>query len=109
MWLAKNNYDVICPWISSGSSVHDFIGTALGRLSGSILGSQRLWDLLAPLAIASRLGMVLRDLVTGEDLRAITPDDLSVDFERRPWGLIRRMVLLPKDQSASNLVRLASS
>jgi len=108
MWLAKNNYDVICPWISSGSSVHDFIGTALGGLSGSILGSQRLWDLLAPLAIASRLGMVLRDLVTGEDLRAITPDDLSVDFERRPWGLMRRMVLLPKDRSASDLVRRAS-
>lgn len=107
-WLATHGYSLAHPWISSGSSVHDFLGTCVGRLSGSVAGAQRLWDLMAPLALASNLGCVLRDLRSGECLTRITPADLSHNLERRPWGLERRLVLLPSDTNLSDIV-VASS
>jgi myo-inositol-1(or 4)-monophosphatase len=94
-WLAENGYSLRHEWRSSGSSVHDFLGTALGRLSASVVGSQRLWDLMAPLAIAGRLGLELRDIKDGTLIQSITPDDLSPDLEQRPWGIVRRMLLAP--------------
>lgn len=108
-WLAKNRWILQYPWVSSGSSVHDFLGTALGALRGSVIGKQRLWDLLAPLGIASRLGCVLRDLASGELITAIAPSDLSPELERRPWGIGRRMVLLPATGDIRALVRLSES
>ena len=47
-WLASHGFEMKVPWISSGSSVHDFIATAIGQLCGSMVGKQRLWDLMAP-------------------------------------------------------------
>ena len=108
-WLATNGYSLAFPWISSGSSVHDFLGTCVGRLSGSVAGAQRLWDLMAPLALASNLGCVLRDLRSGECVTRITPADLSDNLERRPWGLERRMVLLPAGSKLSDVIVVAST
>lgn len=104
-WLATNDYSLVYPWVSSGSSVHDFLGTSLGRLRGSVAGAQRLWDLMAPLALATNLGCVLRDLKTGECITHITPGHLSPNLERRPWGLERKMVMLPASTSLHELIR----
>jgi fructose-1,6-bisphosphatase/inositol monophosphatase family enzyme len=104
-WLETNGYSPVYPWISSGSSVYDFLGTCVGRLHGSVIGKQRLWDLMAPLALANNLGCVLRDLVTNERVTSITPGHLSPNLERRPWGLERKMVLLPAQTNLSDLVR----
>ncbi len=95
-WLLANGFAIQPPWISSGSSVHDFLGTAIGELCGSLVGKQRLWDLMAPLAIAERLGCELRDLLSGELVTSIGPRDLSPDIAGRPWGIEGKMVLLPK-------------
>lgn len=95
-WLVANGFEIQLPWVSSGSSVHDFLGTATGELCGSLVGKQRLWDLMAPLAIAERLGCDLRDLLSGEVVTCIGPRDLSPDIAGRPWGIERKMVLLPK-------------
>ena len=103
-WLATHHYSLMHPWISSGSSVHDFLGTAIGTLCGSVIGSQRLWDLMAPLAIAERLGCRLLDLETGTPIHAVVPGDLSPELLRRPWGLMRRMALVPADLSIQDIV-----
>ncbi len=106
-WLANNGYSLMSPWISSGSSVHDFLGTCVGRLRGSVAGAQRVWDLMAPLALATNLGCVLRDLATGETITQIASSDLSSNLERRPWGLERRMVLLPAHTRLADLITTA--
>lgn len=103
-WLATHGYSLAQPWLSSGSSVHDFLGTCIGRLRGSVAGAQRLWDLMAPLALATPLGCVLRDLATGDLVTEIVPADLSTNLERRPWGLERRMVLLPSSSKVADLI-----
>ncbi len=105
-WLASEGYSLQAPWISSGSSIYDLLGTATGKLRGSVVGAQRLWDLVAPLAVASSLGMVLRDLQSGEEITALSQADLSTDVANRPWGLARRMVLLPRDLAIHDLVKL---
>jgi fructose-1,6-bisphosphatase/inositol monophosphatase family enzyme len=92
-WLASQGISLTVPWVSSGSSVYDLIGTVLGRLQGSVIGSQRLWDLMAPLAFASRLGFVLSDLMSGAEITALSVSDLSSDVAARPWGLARKMAL----------------
>lgn len=104
-WLAEHKFEIIRPWVSSGSSVHDFIGTALGELQGSMVCKQRLWDLMAPLAIAERLGCALIDFSTGEPVRSVTPSDLSPDLEHRPWGLMRRMMLVGSGIRVADLIR----
>lgn len=96
-WLTTNGFEMKLPWVSSGSSVNDFIGTATGQLCGSMVGKQRLWDLMAPLAIAERLGCVLRDLATGEILTCVRPADLSRDIVKRAWGIERKMMIVPRD------------
>lgn len=102
-WLVANGFEIQLPWVSSGSSVHDFLGTALGDLCGSLVGKQRLWDLMAPLAIAERLGCELRDLISGELVTSIGPQDLSPDIAVRPWGIERKMVLLPMGGEVGSL------
>lgn len=94
-WLFSHGYAMKYPWLSSGSSVHDFMSTAIGRISASVVGHQRVWDLMAPLALAERLGCVLRDLELDQVVSALNPDTLSIDLEGRPWGLTRKMMLLP--------------
>jgi fructose-1,6-bisphosphatase/inositol monophosphatase family enzyme len=107
-WLVSVGLAAAVPWISSGSSVYDFLNTSLGRQSGSIVGAQRLWDLMAPLAIASTLGLVLRDISSDEIVSSIGMGELSAETELRPWGLARKMLLAPPGQSISELVgRLA--
>ncbi len=103
-WLAKNGFEMRLPWVSSGSSVHDFMGTATGALCGSMVGKQRLWDLMAPLAIAERLGCVLRDLSTGEVISTVRPADLSADVLHRPWGIERKMVLAPRATEVGDII-----
>jgi fructose-1,6-bisphosphatase/inositol monophosphatase family enzyme len=104
-WLAEHTFEILHPWVSSGSSVHDFLGTALGELQGSMVCKQRLWDLMAPLAIAERLGCGLVDFSTGEPVLSVTPSDLSPDLVHRPWGLMRRMMIVGKDVRVSDLIR----
>lgn len=102
-WLAERHLQLTRSWVSSGSSVYDFLGTVLGRNRASIAGSQRLWDLMAPLALALRSGLILRDLETGREVTSITIDHLSEDIAMRPWGLSRKMLLAPRDQEFSEL------
>lgn len=103
-WLRENHLRIVCPWVSSGSSVHDFLGTALGDLRGSMVRSQRLWDLMAPLAIAERLGCELVDLLTRERVTSVSPNDLSDDIVQRPWGLTRRLMLLPRGRAIAEVI-----
>jgi fructose-1,6-bisphosphatase/inositol monophosphatase family enzyme len=92
-WLAAHQLTALLPTISSGSSVHDFLGTVLGRRTASVVGAQRLWDLMAPLALALRAGLVLRDLQGGQHIKSLGIRDLSEEIVSRPWGLTRKMVL----------------
>ncbi len=103
-WLASHGYTMKYRWLSSGASVHDFIGTALGRISASVVGHQRVWDLMAPLAIAERLGCVLRDIESGEIVSAVSVEALSPDLEQRPWGLTQKMIMLPLGFSVSEFL-----
>lgn len=103
-WLAAHRYELRYPWVSSGASVHDFLGTALGRLTASVVGRQRVWDLMAPLALAGRLGCVLRDIQSGEIVSSIGLDALSSDVEKRPWGLTRKMLLARPDEEISTVL-----
>lgn len=103
-WLTNEGLKLVRPWVSSGSSIFDFLGTSLGRLCGSVIGSQRLWDLMPALAIANRLGLVLRDLRTGERISCIGPQDLSLDLVTRPWGIARRMLLARPDLEIDSVV-----
>jgi fructose-1,6-bisphosphatase/inositol monophosphatase family enzyme len=103
-WLAAHGYDLRYPWVSSGASVHDFLDTALGRITASVVGRQRVWDLMAPLALAERLGCVLRDIQSGEKISSIGLDALSSDVEKRPWGLIRKMLLARPDEEIAGLL-----
>ena len=106
-WLAEHSFEILRPWVSSGSSVHDFLGTALGELQGSMVCKQRLWDLMAPLALAERLGCEVLDFSTGEHIQSVTPSDLSPDLQGRPWGLMRRMMIVDKGVRVSDLIRAA--
>lgn len=106
-WLESRNIKLKLPWESSGSSIFDFVGTLTGRLSASIVGAQRLWDVMAPVALASRVGLVLRDLETGQQIDCLSVSDLSSDIIARPWGLGRRMVLAPPELSLATLIDLA--
>jgi myo-inositol-1(or 4)-monophosphatase len=103
-WLDSVGLAAAVPWVSSGSSIYDFLNAALGRHRGSVVGAQRLWDLMAPLAIASTLGLVLRDISSGEIVSSIGMGELSTDTELRPWGLARKMLLALPDQVISELV-----
>jgi fructose-1,6-bisphosphatase/inositol monophosphatase family enzyme len=103
-WLDEQGLVLRQPWVSSGSSVYDMAGTLTGKLRASVVGSQRLWDLVAPLALARPLGLELRDLLTGKSVSAIAPDDLSQDISERPWGLMRRLILAPPDCAIGEIV-----
>ena len=103
-WLAAEGFSLNLPWVSSGSSVYDLIGCALGRLRGSVVGSQRLWDLMAPLGIACCLDMVLIDIRSGEEITCIVKSDLSQELDVRPWGLERRMVLVARGLALQELL-----
>lgn len=103
-WLASQGYELKLPWVSSGSSVYDLLGTVCGRLRGSVVGSQRLWDLMAPLALASRVGLSLYDLFSAERIRVLKVSDLSSDMVARPWGLGRRMALVRPGDEVSEFI-----
>jgi len=107
-WLAAHQRKSLLPTISSGSSVYDFMGTVLGRNKASIIGSQRLWDLMAPLALALRAGLILRDLQDEQQISALGIGDLSEDIVSRPWGLSRKMVLARPDVQLSELTEILS-
>jgi fructose-1,6-bisphosphatase/inositol monophosphatase family enzyme len=104
-WLAAQGWQLCVPWVSSGSSVYDLLGTVLGRHRASIVGSQRLWDLMAPLAIALRFGLVLRDFASGHEITSLRASDLSDDIIVRPWGLSRKMILTERGTEVSELAR----
>ncbi len=106
-WLEGEALKLQAPWVSSGSSVYDMMGTVTGRLKGSVVGSQRFWDVLAPLALAVRLGIELRDLKSGGTVQSLGAHDLSQDIMSRPWGLARRLVLVPATDSLEEIVRRA--
>lgn len=103
-WLASKELQLRLPWVSSGSSVYDFLGTVVGRHRASLIGSQRLWDLMAPLAIALRAGLVLRDFESRSEIGSIKWQDLSGDIASRPWGLNRKMVLAARGTDIAELV-----
>ena len=103
-WLEAEHIKLVRPWVSSGSSVFDMTGTIGGRLAGSVIGAQRLWDVMAPLALAGHVGVTLRDLRSGEEVWSLTPEDLSADLAQRPWGLDRKFILAPAQRPASELI-----
>lgn len=104
-WLESHSLKIQHPWVSSGSSVYDLLGTVSGRLRGSIVGSQRFWDILAPLALANAVGLVLKDLATGERVTSLSVKDLSDELDRRPWGFSRRFVLVPSERAVEEIVQ----
>lgn len=104
-WLAEHSFELLYPWVSSGSSVYDMVGTITGRLKGSIIGKQRFWDLMAPLALASAAGLELRDLLSGERLSAIGMQDLSKEIKLHLWGLNRKVAIVPPVRQVSDLVK----
>ncbi len=106
-WLASHSIELRLPWVSSGSSIYDFLGTVIGRHRGSLIGSQRLWDLMAPLAIALRAGLVLRDFESLSKIGCIEWQDLSEDITSRPWGIRRKMLLAGRSTDISELVILS--
>jgi hypothetical protein len=59
---------------------------------------------MAPLAIAERLGCVLRDIESGEIVSAVSVEALSPDLEQRPWGLTQKMIMLPLGFSVSEFL-----
>lgn len=104
-WLEQEGLALKKPWVSSGSSVFDMTGTVRGDLKGSIIGAQRLWDLMAPLSLAVPLGLQLRDLRSGDVVSRIRSSDLSTELEKRGWGLNRRFLLAPPSCSVRDIVR----
>jgi fructose-1,6-bisphosphatase/inositol monophosphatase family enzyme len=104
-WLSDNSVELRSPWVSSGSSVYDMTGTVRGRLHGSVVGSQRFWDLMAPLALASAAGLELQDLLTGERITSIRPEDISGEFRSRLWGLNRKVAILPSGRTLIDVVK----
>ncbi len=104
-WLSDNAVELRSPWVSSGSSVYDMTGTVRGRLHGSVVGSQRFWDLMAPLALASAAGLELQDLLTGERITSIRPEDISDEFRSRLWGLNRKVAILPSGRTLIDVVK----
>lgn len=107
-WLSEQSLELSSPWVSSGSSVYDMTGTVVGRLRASVVGSQRLWDLMAPLALASAAGLELQDLLSGERVTSIRPEDISGDFRERLWGLNRKVVILPRGYCSGDFVKRLS-
>ncbi len=94
---------------SYSASVYDILATALGENHAALLGSQRVWDVVAPLALALPLGLSVNDAETGEVITALCTTDFSQDIEKRPWRLTRKMVLVPQGVSVADVVGIPVS
>ncbi len=108
-WAKDSGIRFHFPWVSSGSSVYDFLGIVTGRNRGCLLGSQRLWDLMAPLAIARDAGHNLVDIDTESVVDSLSVNDITIDDAASSWGFIRRFVLLRRGDRLSDLIEKLSS
>jgi fructose-1,6-bisphosphatase/inositol monophosphatase family enzyme len=108
-WAKDSGIRFHFPWVSSGSSVYDFLGIVTGRNRGCLLGSQRLWDLMAPLAIALDAGHNLVDLETESIVESISPNDITIEDSDSSWGFARRFVLLRRGDRLEDLIEKLGS
>jgi fructose-1,6-bisphosphatase/inositol monophosphatase family enzyme len=106
-WLERSNRLLFGERVSHGSSVYDLLKTCLGENRAALIGSQRMWDLAAPLALGSALGLVLRDAQSGEDIAGLGASDFDTDLEKRAWRLSRRALLLPRGGRVEDVVSLS--
>jgi fructose-1,6-bisphosphatase/inositol monophosphatase family enzyme len=103
-WLERNKRSLLGERLSHGSSVYDLLKTCLGENRAALIGSQRMWDLAAPLALASALGLKLCDAISGDEITGLRPSDFDGDLEKRAWRLSRRAVLLPRSARIEDVV-----
>lgn len=103
-WMEKSKRYLKGQRVSHGSSVYDLLQTCLGENRAALVGSQRMWDLAAPWALASSLGLKLCDAVTEEEIVGLGPSDFDEDLEQRAWRLSRRAVLLPRNERVGEIV-----
>jgi fructose-1,6-bisphosphatase/inositol monophosphatase family enzyme len=101
-WLENKQKKLRGERHSYSASVYDILVTALGENFAALLGSQRVWDIVAPLAIALPLGLSARDAETGEQIGSLCAADFSQDIDRRAWRLNRKIVLLPHANSLAD-------
>lgn len=103
-WAKESGLGFKLPWNSSGSSVYDFLGTVTGRNRGSLVGSQRLWDLMAPLSIALVSDCELIDVATGQLVTSISREEVAIDSPEASWGLKTRFMLLRRGDGLSQFL-----
>lgn len=103
-WMKAEGMRLKLPWISSGSSVYDFLGTVTGRLKASLIGSQRLWDIMAPLSLGLAAGLELHALDTKTRVDRIERIDICADGNDSSWGLRRRFLMMVPSCKVSQIV-----
>jgi fructose-1,6-bisphosphatase/inositol monophosphatase family enzyme len=103
-WAKESGLGFKLPWNSSGSSVYDFLGTVTGRNRASLVGSQRLWDLMAPLSIALVSDCELIDVATGQSVTSIGREEVAIDSPEASWGLKKRFMLLRRGDELSQFL-----
>lgn len=106
-WLERSNRALHGQRVSHGSSVYDLLKTCLGENRAALIGSQRMWDLAAPLALASALGLKVCDISNGDEIAGLGPSDFDRDLEKRAWRLSRRALLLPRGGRVEDVVSLS--
>lgn len=102
--IAAEGLRLKLPWVSSGSSVYDFLGTVTGRLRASLIGSQRLWDVMAPLSLGIAAGLELHALDTATRVDRIERGDICAEGIDMSWGLRRRFVMIAPESKSSEIV-----
>ena len=103
-WMESEGMNLKLPWVSSGSSVYDFLGTVTGRLRASLIGSQRLWDVMAPLSLGTAAGLELYALDTNTRVDRIERVDICAEGKEPSWGLRRHFVMIPPNSKVSDIV-----
>lgn len=103
-WMEAEGMTLKLPWVSSGSSVYDFLGTVTGRLRASLVGSQRLWDVMAPLSLGIAAGLDLYALDTNTRVDRIERTDICAEGVKPSWGLRRHFVMIATDSKVSDIV-----
>ncbi len=103
-WMQKNHLMLGGERISNGSSVYDLLHTCLGTHRAAVVGSQRMWDLAAPLAFGRALGLLWCDVLTGHEIVSLNASDFDTDLERRAWRLTRRAALISRDEPLEAII-----
>jgi fructose-1,6-bisphosphatase/inositol monophosphatase family enzyme len=103
-WLQERQMKLHGERCSYSASVYDILMTVLGENVAALLGSQRVWDLVAPLALALPLGLTICDAETGESVASLSAADFSQEIDKRSWRLTRTLVLLPPGGAVADVI-----